>query len=90
MHCDSELDWICKIPRGKTAVDFKQYPVLDQYILSKHILVGRHNFFPVFLGSVEKVPEITEGLSYFHSFLFITFVFILKPSFYMSAFVDVF
>lgn len=23
MHCDSELDWICKIPRGKTAVDFK-------------------------------------------------------------------
>lgn len=20
MHCDSEMDWICKIPRGTTAV----------------------------------------------------------------------
>lgn len=26
MHCDSDLDWICKLPRGTTGINFSLGP----------------------------------------------------------------
>lgn len=38
MHCDFELDWICKLPRGTTVLNFSfgPSPVFLLYIGSGH------------------------------------------------------
>lgn len=68
MHCDSELDWICKIPRGTTALGLLWYR--SECISPGGMLHGINVPFiaPMFSGSTEKDPEASERQSYLFIF----------------------
>lgn len=76
MHCDSELDWICKIPRG-----IKQRIVCSPLGMQHHSSIAFSIFYSFlyiphihsllyggFVGTVEKQPESSEGQSYLRNF----------------------